>query len=231
MLREWRTSQRRPKRVDFAAVADDEEPRKPLHSRPVMRRRGLPFQARIVLLTLAGGFPALLTAFLLLRDAPFADSVHRLVVVVLIGAWAGFAIAVHKATVEPLRSIANLLEALRGGDYAIRGRHGRKGDALGDIVLESNRLGATLRAQRFEAIEASALLNKVLAEIDVAVLAFDHDDRIRLANRAAGALPNCYLHALVGRSATEIGLDALLEGPPVSSESHAFPGRAGRWQV
>ena len=32
-------------------------------------------------------------------------------------------------------------------------------------------------------------------------------------------------------SATEIGLDALLEGPPVSSESHAFPGQAGRWQV
>ena len=96
---------------------------------------------------------------------------------------------------------------LRGGDYAIRGRHGRKGDALGDIVLESNRLGATLRAQRFEAVEASALLNKVLAEIDVAVLAFDGDDRIRLANRAAGGLLKRYPHALVGLSAKELGLD------------------------
>ena len=150
-------------------MAVESETRAPLRSRPVLRRRGLPFQARIVLLTLAGGLPALLTAFLLLRDAPIADSVHRLVVVLLIGAWVGFAVAVHKATVEPLRSIANLLEALRGGDYAIRGRHGRRGDALGDIVLESNRLGATLRSQRFEAMEASALLNKVLAEIDAKV--------------------------------------------------------------
>ena len=65
-----------------------------------MRRRGLPFQARIVLLTLAGGLPALLTAFLLLRDAPIPDSVHRLIIVLLIGAWVGFAIAVHGATVE-----------------------------------------------------------------------------------------------------------------------------------
>ncbi|HEU4516991.1 MAG TPA: hypothetical protein VFR77_06775, partial [Steroidobacteraceae bacterium] len=98
-------------------MAADEESRKPLYSRPVMRRRGLPFQSRIVLLTLAGGVPALLTAFLLLREAPIADSVHRLLVVLLVGAWVGFAVAVHKATVEPLRSIANLLEALRGGDY------------------------------------------------------------------------------------------------------------------
>ncbi len=196
-----------------------------------MRRRGLPFQARIVVLTLAGGLPALLTAMLLLREAPLPDSVHRLIVVILFGAWVGFAVAVHGATVDPLRSIANLLEALRGGDYAIRGRHGRKGDALGDIVLESNRLGATLRAQRFEALEASGLLNKVLAEIDVAVFAFDGDGRVRLANRAAGELLRRHPDALMGREATELGVEALLEGPPVSSESHTFPGRAGRWQV
>ena len=196
-----------------------------------MRRRGLPFQARIVILALAGGVPALLAAFVLLRDAPIADSVHRLIVVILVGVWVGFAIAVHKATIEPLRSIANLLEALRGGDYAIRGRHGRKGDALGDIVLEANRLGATLRSQRFEALESSALLNKVLAEVDVAVFAFDGEERLRLANRAAGALLRRHPDAMMGLTAAEAGLDSLVEGPPVSSESHTFPGRAGRWQV
>lgn len=197
----------------------------------MLRRKGLPFQARVVVLALAGGLPALFTAFILLRDAPIADSVLRLIVVVLIGVWIGFALAVHRATVEPMRSIANLLEALRGGDYAIRGRHAKKGDALGDIVLESNRLGATLRSQRFEALEASALLNKVLAEIDVAVLAFDGDNRIRLANRAAGELLRRHSEALLGLSAAEVGFETLLEGPAVSNESHTFPGRAGRWQI
>ena len=212
-------------------MAEEPQVRKPLYSRPVMRRRGLPFQARIIVLTLAGGAPTLLVAILLLGEAPIAASVYRLAIVVLVGAWIGFAVAVHKSTVEPLRSIANLLEALRGGDYAIRGRHGRKGDALGDIVLEANRLGATLRSQRFAAMEASALLNKVLAEIDVAVFAFDGDGRIRLANRAAGALLRRHPDSLLGLSAEEIGFHGLLEGPPVSSESHTFPGRAGRWQV
>ena len=211
-------------------MAEESEPRKPLYSRPVTRR-GTPFQVRIVLLALAGGLPALATALILLRDAPIADSVHRLVVVVLFGVWIGFALTVHRATVEPLRSISNLLEALRGGDYAIRGRYARKGDALGDVVLEANRLGATLRAQRFEAMEASALLHKVLAEIDVAVLAFDGDDRIRLANRAAGELMRRHPDALMNLTAAEAGLEKLLEGPAVSSESHSFPGRNGRWQV
>ncbi|HTG77912.1 MAG TPA: hypothetical protein VL546_12155, partial [Steroidobacteraceae bacterium] len=81
-------------------MAEESEPRKPLYSRPVTRRRGLRFQSRIVLLTLAGGLPALLAAVLLLREVPIADSVQRLIVVVLVGAWIGFAIAVHKATVE-----------------------------------------------------------------------------------------------------------------------------------
>jgi len=212
-------------------VNDESETRKPLRTKPVLRRKGLPFQTRIVVLALAGGLPALFTTFLLLRDAPIADSVLRLIVVLLIGIWVGFAIAVHRATVEPMRSIANLLEALRGGDYGIRGRHARKGDALGDIVLESNRLGATLRSQRFEALEASALLNKVLAEIDVAVLAFDGDDRIRLANRAAGELLRRHPEALIGLTAAETGFETLIEGPEVSNESYTFPGRAGRWQI
>jgi nitrogen fixation/metabolism regulation signal transduction histidine kinase len=207
------------------------EQRKPLHSRPVTRR-GAPFQVRIVLLTLAGGLPALLVAFFLLRDVPVANSVVRLIVVVLLGVWIGFAIAVYRATVEPLRSISNLLEALRGGDYALRGRYARRGDALGDVVLEANRLGATLRSQRFEALEASALLQKVLAEVDVAVLAFEgDDDRIRLANRAASELLRRHPSALLGLTAVETGVEDLLEGPAVSSESHIFPGRGGRWQI
>ena len=107
----------------------------------------------------------------------------------------------------------------------------RKGDAFGDVVLESNRLGATLRSQRFEALEASALLQKVLAEIDVAVLAFDGDGVIRLANRAAGELLRRRPETLVGLSAAETGVEGLVDGPAVASESFAFPARSGRWQV
>jgi signal transduction histidine kinase len=184
-----------------------------------------------VLLTLAGGLPALLAAVLLLREVPIADSVQRLIVVVLVGAWIGFAIAVHKATVEPMRSIANLLEALRGGDYGIRGRHARKGDALGDIVLESNRLGATLRAQRFEAWKASALLNKVLAEIDVAVLALTATiasaSRTAPRARCSSASRMRWWDCQRRSSASP----ACSRGRRCRASRTRFPGHAGRWQV
>ena len=205
--------------------------RKPLRTRPVTRRRNLPFQARILLMALAGGLPATVIALVMLGQADIADSVYRLLVVLFLGAWIGFAIAVQRMTIEPLRSIANLLEALRGGDYAVRGRHATQGDALGDVVLEVNRLGATLRSQRFVALEASALLNKVLTEIDVAVFAFDGEGHIRLANRAAGELLRRHPDVLLGLTATEAGMGGLVDGPRVSSESHNFPGRTGRWQV
>jgi two-component system nitrogen regulation sensor histidine kinase NtrY len=208
-----------------------ETPRKPLRSRKVVHRRNLPFQARIVLATLTGGLPATVVALVMLGQADIADSVYRLLVVLLLGVWIGFAIAVHRMTIEPLRSIANLLEALRGGDYAIRGRHARKGDALGDVVLEANRLGATLRSQRFAALEASALLNKVLTEVDVAVFAFDGEGHVRLANRAAGELLRRHPDVLLGLTSAEVGMDGLLDGARVSSESHNFPGRTGRWQI
>jgi two-component system nitrogen regulation sensor histidine kinase NtrY len=63
------------------------------------------------------------------------------------------------------------------------------------------------------------------------VFALDGDERIRLVNRAAGELLRRHPDSVVGLTAAEVGLHALLEGPPVSSESHTFPGRAGRWQV
>jgi len=206
-------------------------PRTKLRTRPVTGRSRMLFQRRLVLLALAGGAPAVLLALALLPRLPLPGSVQVLVALVVVAAWLGFAVALYRSAVEPLRSIANVLEALRAGDFGIRGRHPRKGDALGDVVAEANRLGATLRAQRFEAIEASALLNKVLTEIDVAVFAFDEEQRIRLANRAAGELLKRHHGALVGLTAVEAGVEGLLDGPPLRAESHVFPARGGRWQV
>lgn len=205
--------------------------RPPVRVRPVAGRSRMLSQHRILLLALAGGAPAVVLALALLYRLDLPGSVQALLTVLVLAAWLGFAAAVHRATVEPLRSIANVLEALRAGDFGIRGRHLRKGDVLGDVVAEANRLGATLRAQRFEAIEASALLDKVLTEIDVAVFAFDEEQRIRLANRAAGELLKRHHGALAGLTAAEAGVAGLLEGPPLRAESHVFPARGGRWQV
>ena len=70
---------------------------------------------------------------------------------------------------------ANLLGALREGDYSIRGPAPKPGSAVDLVMREINALGDTLQRQRTEAVESTALLQSVMDEIDVAVFAFDMD--------------------------------------------------------
>ena len=80
------------------------------------------------------------------------------------------------------------IAALREGDYTIRVRGARYGDALGEAAAEVNALADNLREQRLGAMEATALLQTVIAEIDVAIFAFDIDSRLKLVNRAGERL-------------------------------------------
>ena len=47
----------------------------------------------------------------------------------------------------------------------------RPDDALGEVIVEVNALGETLRTQRLDAVEATLLLRTVMTEIEVAIFA------------------------------------------------------------
>ncbi len=84
--------------------------------------------------------------------------------------------------------IANLLGALREGDYSIRGLSARSGSSMAMVMREVNDLGSTLQRQRTEAMESTALLTHVMEEIGVAVFAFDPTNQLLLVNRAGERL-------------------------------------------
>jgi two-component system, NtrC family, nitrogen regulation sensor histidine kinase NtrY len=130
-----------------------------------------------------------------------------------------------------LRTMTNLLAALREGDYSIRARGARPDDALGEVLLEINSLGETLRVQRLGAFEATALLRTIMAEIDVAVFTFDPDHRLRLVNAAGERLLGQPMDKLLGRRARELGLASALEANEDAPLALSFPGGAGRWGV
>ena len=100
---------------------------------------------------------------------------------------------------QPLRSLANMLEALREGDYTMRGRNIDPEDAIGEVMVEVNTLSRTLHDQRLEALEAGALLQKVIADVDIAVFGFDSQLRLRLVNRAGETLLGSSADELRGR--------------------------------
>src|SRR5687768_18036466 len=127
--------------------------------------------------------------------------------------WLGISFNLKQRIVRPLQTLSNILAAIREGDYSIRGRRALTGDALGEVMLEVNDLGQTLREQRLGAMEATALLRTVMAEIDVAVFAFDTDQRLRLVNRAGERLLAQPAARLLDRTANELGLAECLNGP------------------
>lgn len=113
----------------------------------------------------------------------------------------------------------------------MRARLGRPEDALGLLSLEMNTLGEMLREQRLEVLETTALLRRVMGEIDVAVFAFDEAARLCLVNRAGERLLDRGEPALLGRGAAELGLADLLDGETPRVVDLAFPSTTSRWEV
>lgn len=147
----------------------------------------------------------------------------------LAGGLLGHRIAGRRAK-RRLQTLANLLAALREEDFSIRALGAKRGEPLGDALVEANLLADAMAVQRRQALEATALLRAVMEEIDVAVFAFDADDRVRLVNRAGERLLGATEEAITGRTAVECGLGDLLAGDMESVE-RSFPGGSGRFGV
>src|SRR5256886_6163621 len=153
------------------------------------RKRKLRYERRILTLALLTGLPAVILALVLLWAGDFAARTQWTVTMLLVGVWWAFVGVVRERVVRPLQTISNMLAALREGDFSLRARGSDPDDALGLLLVELNSLGEDLRAQRLGALEATALLRRVMEEIDVAVFAFDEARALRLVNRRGAAPP------------------------------------------
>src|SRR6202142_4711228 len=182
-------------------------------------------------MALAAGSPAVLTSMLVLWLGDYSPKVQWTLTAAIVGIWLGFCFALRERVASPLRTLANLLEAMREGDYSIRARHSKSGDAMGEVMQQVNAMSATLRAQRLGAMEATTLLRKVMEEINVAVFAFDGNHRLRLVNRAGERLLNQPEVRLLGESAELLGLAQYLGGDAQRTEQRKFPRGAARWGV
>jgi PAS domain S-box-containing protein len=186
---------------------------------------------KIFALALASGLPAVVVSLILLWNGDFSARVQWTLTVLVGAAWMGFAFTLRHHVVRPLQTISNMLAALHEGDYSIRARQYRGDDALGLAMIEVNTLGETLRSQRLDAVEASALLSKVMEEIDVAAFTFDEGGTLKSANRGGQRLLGRSADDLVGKNASELGLQPCLEGETPRLMEHAFTGQGGRWEL
>jgi nitrogen fixation/metabolism regulation signal transduction histidine kinase len=192
--------------------------------------RRLTHDQRILLYTLLAGAPAVVTSMCFIWFGGWSAREQWTLTLLIVGFWVGFSASVQSRTVRPLQTMANLLSALREGDFSIRARGAGRDEPLGDVYWEINFLGNVLQAQRLGALEATALLRTVMEEIDVAVFAFDSEETLRLVNRSGQELLASPAERILGRSAGELGLRDCLEGEAMRVlPNMKFPGGAGRW--
>jgi len=185
---------------------------------------------RVTALFMAAALPAVVIAGVAAWQAPLPAAVRVAVSLVVVAVWVGLSMLARGQMVRPLQTVANLLAALREGDFSIRARSGTADDALGHVMVEINTLADTLRVQRLGAQEATALLRSVMAEIDVAIFAFDESHRLVLANRFGERLLGRDGPALLGHTASELGLVEALSASSALQDL-TFAGAAGRWEI
>jgi two-component system, NtrC family, nitrogen regulation sensor histidine kinase NtrY len=186
---------------------------------------------RILLMALASAAPGAVISLIFLWTGDYAPKVQWTLTALILAICLGFAFALRERVVLPLQTLSNLLAALGEGDFSIRARGARGGDALGEVLIEVNALVETLRHQRLDALEATTLLRKVMAEIDVAVFTFDGQRELKFVNRAGTRLLNQPAERLLGHQAAEIGLGLCLDGEAPRVLNAAFPGGVGRWEI
>src|SRR5437879_10316772 len=163
------------------------------------RRKRLKHENRLVLIALTAATPAVVVGLVLPWLVPYSISTRAtLAGFILLTLWAGLAALRYKARF-PLQTLANLVAAIREGDFSTRARGSGSTDAMTELAAEVNALARHLREQRLGSMEAAALLRKVMAEIDVAVFAFGPDQRLTLLNRAGEKVLARSAEHLLGR--------------------------------
>jgi two-component system nitrogen regulation sensor histidine kinase NtrY len=193
--------------------------------------RAISHERRVFLLALLAGLPAVVFSAFVLFTGNYPLREQWTVGVLILSFWFGAAFTARERVASPLRTIANLLEAIREGDYSIRAKVTKGEDALMEAMQQVNAMAATLHVQRLGALEAATLLRKVMEEIKVAVFAFNDKRQLILVNRAGEHLLAQPAERLLGLDADAVGLGNCLDGEPRQTLTSNFPGASGRWGI
>jgi two-component system, NtrC family, nitrogen regulation sensor histidine kinase NtrY len=173
--------------------------------RPRKRARLL-YEHRISLYSFLVALPALLVSGILIWMQSWSTESRIALIAAELFVWWLLALALQEQTTRPLQTLANVIGSLREEDYSFRARNAVAEDALGELSIEVNALADMLSNQKVRAIEATALLQRVVDEIDAPLFAFDPASVLRLVNPAGEHLLRQPRVRMLGRTATELDL-------------------------
>jgi nitrogen fixation/metabolism regulation signal transduction histidine kinase len=199
--------------------------------KPSKKRVRLLYERRVSLYALLVALPGLLVAGLFIGLQPWTLGSKFSLLFALLFVWWLLAMALQEQATRPLQTLANVISALREEDYSFRARGAATDDALGELSIEVNALADLLADQRIRAIEATALLRRIVEEIQIPLFTFDPNQILRLVNSAGERLLQQPAVRLRGLTAKEIGLAACMDAKNETVVPLPFQGPNARWLV
>jgi nitrogen fixation/metabolism regulation signal transduction histidine kinase len=194
------------------------------------RRQRAPFERRITRFSLfLVALPLIVSGVMIWMQAWSLQS-KLILLGVEVFACLLIAAALHDHIVRPLQTLANVVGSLRDEDYSFRARLAIPNDALGELSLEVNALADLLAKHRTGVIEANALLQRVVEEVDIPIFAFDPQSKLRLVNSAGEKLLQQSSFRVLGRTASELRLEDALSCENETLVQLQF-GSGARWFV
>ena len=189
------------------------------------------FERQILIRSLLSGLVGFVVSMSFVWTSNYSIQTQIILTVLILLTWIGFALGLNSKVVFPLRTITNILEAIREGDYSLRIRGAHREDAMGELIWEVNALTKSLQEQRFGAMEAMALLRKTLAQIDVAMFGFNQEGKLCLVNDSGQQVLGKSEKDILGLDAQKLGLAQCLDGATPRVMDLVLAGSMRRWEL
>ncbi|MBN1404803.1 MAG: hypothetical protein JW942_10105 [Opitutales bacterium] len=151
----------------------------------------------------------------------FLFALHSLFLLVLL--W--------RTTQDPFNSMANVLKAMRQGDYSRRLVPYSGNDSICILTEEINLLADELQQNRLSVKEEDYRLQSLIDKLEIATVILDQDSYVTMANRAFCALMNTHFKDMDGRTAEHILPGHLLHTGNERIIWLDFPSRSSRFLV
>jgi nitrogen fixation/metabolism regulation signal transduction histidine kinase len=204
----------------------------PIRQLPLQRSgKKLSFERRLRLWFYIAGLPGLLLCWTALAAHRVDGVVSAILLFLYMLAWLFLVSILLEQITRPLQTLANVVAALREDDYSFRARGAQRNDAIGDLALEINALANMLQTQRAGALEAIALVERVVDSMQSPVIAFDLEGRLKLLNAAAERGFSLKASTALGHTATELGLQFLAEAADDNVLTMKPGTQSSRWMV
>jgi len=215
--------------MDSSSGGDSKSAARTLRARS--RRSRLLFEKRIALFAVLAALPGIAFGTILIWTQPWTRDIRIALTALEFFLWLVLTLALLDQIVRPLQTLTNVVGALREEDYSFRARGAVANDALGELALEINALADILTEQRIQTIEATALLRRVVDEIDAPLFTFDPDHILRLVNAAGERLLQQPSARLLGKTAAELELNACFEARNETLVALPYSTPNARWMV